>query len=119
MNAQQETREGVDVHLVDLVSAALVDPDLHTDARLRLHRELAELIEGSREGLTGRRINEAPPLSPEPADGELAEVVAARGLAQVLQAVLVDPSLHTDMRLRLHEEVPELIRAAHAHAAAR
>ena len=119
MNAQQESHkpDATDVHLVDLVSAALVDPNLHTDARMRLHGELTELIEAARHGLSSRAISEAPALSQEPADRS--EVLAARKLAEVLSAVLVDPNLHTDTRLRLHQEIPEMIQAAHQHAAAR
>ena len=121
MNAKREghKRDGADIHLLDVVSAALIDPNLHTDARLRLHGELTELIESARQGLTGPSISEAPTLSPEPPDGELEQVLAARELTEVLSAVLVDPSLHTDTRLRLHEQIPELIRAAHQAATAR
>ena len=115
MNAQQESQnpDAADVHLVDLVSAALVDPELHTDARMRLHGELTELIENARHGVTGREISEAPTPPSEPADGEAAQVVAAHALTKDLSTVLVDPRVHTDTRLRLHKQIPELIRAAH------
>lgn len=33
-----------DGQLVDLVDRILVDPDLHTDARIRLHREIREIL---------------------------------------------------------------------------
>ena len=121
MNAQQETQKplAADVHLVDLVSAALVDPSLHTDARMRLHGELTELIENARHGLSSREISEAPTPSPELAEREVAEVAAADELAKVLSTVLVDPRLHTDTRLRLHQQIPEMIRAAHKQPAVR
>ena len=119
MDTHQESQKphAADVHLIDLVGAALVDPSLHTDARMRLHRDLTELIESARHDLSGPAISEAPRLSAEPPDGELAEVVAARELTKVLSAVLVDPDLHTDTRLRLREEIHEMIRAAHQGAA--
>ena len=121
MNAQQEsqTPDAADVHLVDLVSAALVDPNLHTDSRMRLHGELRELIESSRHGLRGRATSEAPALSPERSESGAAEVLAARELAEVLSAVLVDPNLHTDTRLRLHEQIPEMIRGVRQQDASR
>ena len=121
MNAQQESQkpDTADVQLVDLVSAALVDPELHTDARMRLHAELTELIENARHGLTGREIGEAPTPSGEAADAEAAQVVAAHALTKVLSTVLVDPSFHTDTRLRLHKQIPEMIRAAHKQPAVR
>jgi hypothetical protein len=121
MNAQQETQkpDTADVHLVDLVSAALVDPELHTDARMRLHRELTELIETTRHGLSGREISEPPTPSREPADAEAPQVVAAHALTKALSTVLVDPRLHTDTRLRLHKQIPEMIRAAHNQFAVR
>ncbi len=34
-----------DQRVVDLVNAALVDPNLHTDLRLQLHERIAELLE--------------------------------------------------------------------------
>jgi len=40
-------------------------------------------------------------------------------LATLLEAVLADPNLHPDSRMRLHEQIPELVWAAHAHAAGR
>jgi len=121
MNAQQPSQQpdAADVHLVDIVSTALVDPELHTDARMRLHRELTELIESARHGLSGLEITEASTQSPESADGGSAEVVAAHKLSKVLSAVLVDPSLHTDTRVRLNEQIPEMIRAAHKQPAVR
>ena len=39
--------EGEDKRLVDLVTAVLVDPNVHTDVRMRLHREIAEALRSS------------------------------------------------------------------------
>ena len=106
MNVHEQTPklDGPDRQLVDLVAAALVDPNLHTDTRMRLHGELTALVHGAHRDLNGSAMLEAP-LQPE--DGELAKMLAA---------LLVDPNLHTDLRMRLHEQIPELIRAAHQHA---
>ena len=35
---------GEDQHLVDLLTAALVDPNVHTDVRMRLHRTISEIL---------------------------------------------------------------------------
>jgi hypothetical protein len=36
---------GTDKQLVDLLTAVLVDPHLHTDTRMRLHREISEILQ--------------------------------------------------------------------------
>ncbi len=36
---------GEDKRLVDLLTAVLVDPQLHTDTRMRLHREISEILQ--------------------------------------------------------------------------
>ena len=40
-------------------------------------------------------------------------------LVDLVSTALVDPNLHTDTRLRLHEQIPAMIRAEHERAAAR
>ncbi len=108
MNVHEQTPklDGPDGQLVDLVAAALVDPNLHTDARMRLAGELSALVGSTRTDLYGSAIHEA---NAQAEDGEPAKMLAA---------VLVDPTLHTDLRMRLHEQIPELIRAAQQDAAA-
>jgi uncharacterized protein (UPF0147 family) len=99
-----------DKQLVDLVTAALVDPNIHTDARMRLHEEITELLRGAhhdahRDGaaVEPRPAAQAPPeRSPVDSDGVL----------RLLTEVLVDPNLHTDTRMRLHDQISRLVRDA-------
>jgi hypothetical protein len=112
MNPPQTTNklDGADAHLVDLVATVLGDPNLHTDARMRLHRQLTELLQRTQQDMRRPATAEEPAPSQTPEDGQL---------PKILQAVLVDPNLHTDQRMRLHNQIPELIRAAHQPAAER
>lgn len=89
-----------DRRLVDLVGRVLVDPNLHTDLRLRLHREIMELLDATREdsARTARGESADAPTRIHPDDP-----------ARLLETVLVDPNLHTDLRLRLHREIGELL----------
>jgi hypothetical protein len=85
------------------VTAALVDPNLHADTRMHISTQITELLRGTHEDLYGR-------------DGrDRRERVAAEHdhqVAKMLEAVLVDPNLHTDLRLRLHREIEEILRSA-------
>ena len=69
---------------------------MRTDTRMRLHRELGELLHRAHADLRGS--GEAPPSEP------------SSHLPSVLEDVLVDPDLHTDARLRLHHEIQEILR---------
>jgi hypothetical protein len=108
MNAHEQTNALTDEdrRLVDLVSAALVDPNLHTDTRLRLAREITEQLQTAREA-QGHAPHNQPP------------VVADHELPTLLAAALVDPNLHTDLRMRLHREIPLLLEAAHQRSVRR
>jgi hypothetical protein len=105
MNAEAKAQKlsAGDGKLVDVVSAALVDPNLHTDTRMRMSHQITELLRGTHEDLYG-------------AGGlERHERTAAEHDHQVpkmLEAVLVDPNLHTDLRMRLHREIEEIISSA-------
>ena len=112
MNANETTDklDDADAQLVDLVASALVDPNLHTNVRMRLRRELTELLRSAHQDLHRPATGEAPRSSQTPEDGEL---------PKMLQAVLVDPNLHTDQRMRLHAEISELVRTARQHNAER
>ena len=105
MNAEAKTQNlsAEDGELVDLVSTALVDPNLHTDTRMRMSHQITELLRGAHEDLYG-------------ADGrERHERTAAKHDHQVpemLEAVLVDPNLHTDLRMRLHREIEDILSRA-------
>jgi hypothetical protein len=94
-----------DGKLLDLVRSALVDPNLHTDLRMRLHSEITELLKSTHEHMHGPGGREAHERSPVE-------------LPNLLEEVLVDPNLRTDLRMRLHNEIPQLLRAAHQRAKA-
>jgi hypothetical protein len=70
---------------------------------MRVHREIEKLLRGTDHE---RR-------SPTPATArERATATDGDRLTGLLAAVLVDPNLHTDTRMRLHREIPALLRAA-------
>ena len=105
MNVEEKTQErrSEDGTLVDLVTAALVDPNLHTDTRMHIANEITELLRATHQDLYG------------PDGREAHERTAAQHDHQVprmLEAVLVDPNLRTDLRMRLHREITEILRAA-------
>jgi hypothetical protein len=96
------TASGADRHLVDLVSAALVDPNIHTDTRMRLHEQISDVLNKAQPDLhvePGRVLHEQKSQPSEPR------------LPKALESVLTDPALHTDTRMRLHREILELLRA--------
>jgi hypothetical protein len=93
---ETQTLGGEDRQLVDLVNKVLVDPNLHTDLRLRLAREITELVRAAHPGIYGPGGSEAHPRALE-AHGDQ--------VPRLLEAVLVDPNLHTDERMRLHREL--------------
>ncbi len=41
------------------------------------------------------------------------------GAPEVLSSVLVDPNLHTDMRMRIHQEILQILTEASANASGR
>jgi hypothetical protein len=93
-----------DHRIVDLVSTALVDPNLHTDTRMRLHEEITQILRRAHEdtyGASGHDTHEQ-----RLADHD-------HHLPKVLESVLVDPNLNTDRRMRLHQEISELLRDPH------
>lgn len=94
-----------DERLIELVDDVLVDPDLHTDLRMRLCQEIPALLREAHEDLygpSGREIHER-------------RLAAHRDHLQgLLEAVLADPNLPTDLRMRLHQEIPALLHAAEA-----
>jgi hypothetical protein len=94
-----------DQQLVDLVSSVLVDPNLHTDLRMRLHEEITRILSA-----TGERAP-LPASRPSLADGS---EPGGQHLPEMIQAVLSDPNLHTDMRMRLYGEIQEAVAAVHA-----
>lgn len=103
----QRRGAGQDHELVDLVSKALVDPNIHTDLRMRLEREIGELLRGAHDELYGAQAPEVH-----------RRAVAAGGghLPSVLSSVLVDPNLHADMRMRIYREIDEMLGSARSSA---
>jgi hypothetical protein len=92
-----------DRELVDLLRAVLVDPNLYTDRRMRLHRQIAAVLRAAHVDLYGESAGGA--------DEHGIEADADR-LPDLLTAVLVDPNLYTDLRMRLHREIRTLLRAS-------
>ncbi len=81
---------------MDLLAAVLVDPNLHTDRLMRLHREVSRILRAAHRDLYRETGQELPSDAPE-APGD--------PLPDLLTAVLVDPNLYTDLRIRLHREI--------------
>jgi hypothetical protein len=102
-----DERAGQDRRLVKMIDAVLVDPDLHTDTRMRLHQEIMELLRATHVQMYGPSGHEVHHRMRE-AHGD--------HLPSLLQAVLVDPNLHTDARMRLHREIEERLGARHTTA---
>ena len=92
------TLSAKDSELVDTVSAALEDPELSTDQRTRLENEIADVVRKAHEDIHGDAGREA--------HDELAR--KHERVDRLLHAVLVDPELHTDLRMRLLHEIPKV-----------
>lgn len=105
---QTTTRE--DNGLVELVRAVLVDPNVHTDMRMHLSHEIPQLLRKAHEDVYG-------PVT-GPARYEAVERSVAADddrVARLVMAVLVDPNVHTDMRMRLQDKIPRLVSQAREH----
>ena len=110
MASMQHEKEGLepeDQELVDLLQDALVDPNVHTDTRLRLHQEIAEIVRQAHVDLHGPAGHEVHARALEANGGRLPDVLAT---------VLVDPNLHTDTRMRLHEQIARILDSARSRA---
>ncbi len=94
---------GRDGQLVDLVSAALEDPELDTDRRMRLQGEIREVLRKAHVDVHGDAGREA--------HDELAR--EHERVERMLHAVLTDPDLHTDLRMRLLQEIPKVTESAY------
>ena len=99
-----------DRDLIDLLRAVLVDPNLHTDRRMRLHRDISAVLRSTHDDLYGESADRAYENTLE-ADGDC--------LPDLLTAVLIDPNLYTDLRLRLHREIRGLLSSSEAGLGAR
>ena len=110
-NEQNETQLGAeDRKLVELVTAALVDPNIHTDERMRLYEEITEIVRHAHQDLH-RRVVAAGERHPGNAY-EQPLPTNSDGVRDLLAEVLVDPTLRTDTRLRLHREISNRLRDA-------
>lgn len=96
-----------DAELVDLLRAVLVDPNLYTDLRMRLHHEISAVLRAVGRDLRHKSVGEVGQRPFEARDGHLPEL---------LTTVLVDPNLHSDLRTRLHREIRAILRAARPEA---
>ncbi len=104
---QASVLEHEDERLVELVTEALVDPNLHTDLRMRLHEEISDILKHAHEQVYGPGSH--PPYE-EPVSADQSK------LPEMLTSVLIDPNIHTDARMRLHAEIPALLETARHHA---
>lgn len=89
--------------VVGELQAVLVDPNLHTDMQMRLQRDIKDLLRTTHEeahGPAGAAAHES--------------ALAAHGghLPDLVTAVLTDPNVHSDLRMRICREIPELVGAA-------
>ena len=83
-----------------------MDPNLDTDARLRLHHTIAEIVRRAHVDVHGPAGHEVHARALEAHGGRLPDLLAA---------VLVDPNLHTDTRMRLHKQIARILDSAAAH----
>jgi uncharacterized protein (UPF0147 family) len=108
---QNKTQLGAaDRELIDLVTSALVDPNVHTDVRMRLYEQITEIVRNEHPDPHGHAVaaGRRPPVSP----GEQPLRLHSDRVRDLLTEVLVDPNIHTDTRLRLHDEISRLLRDA-------
>ena len=111
-----------DTKLLNLVEAVLVDPNLHTDLRMRLHGEVSDLLRNTHEMVYGAAARQLHGAQTREAHrrltGEPSTPAGVPHLPKSLEAMLVDPNLHTDMRMRLYDQIPKLIQKARQQGAA-
>jgi hypothetical protein len=91
-----------DAELIDLLTAVLVDPNLDTDLSMRLHREISAVLRAVHRNLYGESGG---------AFGHRALEAESSQLPDLLATVLVDPNLHSDLRMRLHRDIRTILRA--------
>jgi hypothetical protein len=107
---------GDDKSLVDLVTAVLVDPNVHTDTRMRLDQEITEILQEADADVYHRSSREVHATPPRAHAQHKAHVPHehhephVHKVPDVLSSVLVDPNLHTDARMRIHREISEILR---------
>src|SRR5581483_9140355 len=101
MSEQHESQKvDEDRQLVRLVNNVLVDPNLHTDQRLRLAHEITGVLRAAHEAVYGPEGSEAQRRAHETRDNHVPSLV---------EATLVDPNLHTDTRMHLHQQISAIL----------
>ncbi len=111
--AEQPRRilDNEDRELLDLVSAVFTDPGVEAEVRMRIHEEIEDLLRTAHEDVYVAAVREVrsapshelPGAAPQEHDADL---------ARLLEAMLVDPTLHTDTRMRLYHQIPALVQSA-------
>ena len=89
-----------DAELVDLLTAVLVDSNLYTDRRMRLHHEISAMLRAIQRDLYGESGDE-PRCQALDAD--------SIQLPDLLTTVLVDPNLHSDLLMRIHRDIRAIL----------
>ena len=84
--------------LVDLLSAALEDPELSAEQRTRLRKEIEKVLWTAHEDEHGHAGHE-----PRAHDDQV---------DRFIRAVLVNPDLHTDMRMRMVQQIEKVRESA-------
>jgi hypothetical protein len=103
MQHEKNRLELADQKLVGLLGDVLADPNLHTDTRLRLHQEIAEILREAHVDLHGSAGGDVHARALEAHGGRLPDMLAT---------VLVDPDLRTDTRMRMHEQIAQILDSA-------
>jgi hypothetical protein len=94
-----------DAKLVDLLTAVLVDPNLHTDRRMRLHHEISAVLRAIERDLYGDSGGEFRYQALEAESSQLPDL---------LTTVLVDPNLYSDLRMRIHRDIRTILSSVQA-----
>ncbi len=101
-----------DKELVQLVTTVLADSSLQQDLRLKIRREIEALLRETHEDVYCAAVLEVHGETPH----EASMLDHDPQVAKLLEAMLVDPTLHTDTRMRLYHEIPQLVETAHQHS---
>lgn len=113
--------DGDDKRLVDLVTAVLVDPNLHTDTRMRLDHEITEILRSADADVYHRsssKVHARPLKAHAPHEAHTPHETRVHMAPDVLSSVLVDPNLHTDTRMRIHQQISEILSDASTRGSA-
>jgi uncharacterized membrane protein YheB (UPF0754 family) len=115
IDTEQQLRvlDDEDLRLLEQVTQVLADPGLHDRQRETLHREIHRLLRATHEAVYHAAVQQVHGAAPH----ELRDSMLEHDphTTKLLEAVLVDPNLNTDRRMRLYHEIPELFRTAHDH----